>query len=218
MHTSAPTRHKVGNPSAEDKAVDVLGFGQLLRVLVQTGPPETPSDGLRVREVSQSHDMSHRLGDEVTPIRRRRFDKRIGVPGVDLVILEEGTPAGHSEPTAMFWRRQSDPPIPFRSMRIASRTNQSACRNLPGAESCPRVVQDLHPVPANGGRKEPFNWPPFQLTGRWALSNADHSVSKIEDREHPLGFIGQALESWIVVRCRLDLRPFKDSAFSREPL
>jgi hypothetical protein len=50
------------------------------------------------------------------------------------------------------------------------------------------------------------------------LCNTEHSAGKVDDREYPIGFLGQALESRIVVGRRLDLRPFKESSFAFEPL
>ena len=92
---------KVGQPVAENKAVDVFGLGHLLQCSGQTVHQPTQGGGLGVREVAQSRGVALGLGDQIAPIRHCRSGQRIGVSGIDQVILEEDA-AQHPVAPRMF--------------------------------------------------------------------------------------------------------------------
>jgi hypothetical protein len=120
---------KVGKPVAENKAVDVLGLDHLLQCPRQTVDQESHGHCLRVRQIAQSRGMSHRLGDEITPVSQHRFGKRIGVSGIDQFIFEENA-SGALSPSACLAQTKQSAVGGSRLLciRKASRARQCRCR------------------------------------------------------------------------------------------
>lgn len=132
---------------SEHKAVDVFRAGHVLQRPCQAIDQLTQSGGFRVREVAQSPGVPFGLGDEIAPICHRRSGPRIGMSGIDEIVLEENA-AQRAFAQRMFGADKA-----VRSWCLIGHTQSIPRKSIAGSD--PVVLTGLGQVPKAKPRADP---------------------------------------------------------------